>query len=50
MSDKFQRAYLRAREKIGEDAWRLLSDQERENAVARELRAIEGGTSRDRRR
>jgi hypothetical protein len=50
MSDKFQRAYLRAREKIGEDAWQLLSDRQREDAVARELRVIERATSRDRRR
>ena len=41
MSGNFQAAYRRARERIGEAAWALLSDKEREEAVARELRAIE---------
>ncbi len=34
-------AYRRARDKIGEAAWGLLSDKEREDAVASELRAME---------
>jgi hypothetical protein len=41
MSGSFQAAYRRARQKIGEAAWALLSTKEREEAVARELRAIE---------
>jgi hypothetical protein len=41
MSGTFQAAYRRAREKIGDAAWALLSEREREDAVASELRAIE---------
>jgi hypothetical protein len=41
MSGNFQAAYRRARDKIGEAAWALLSDKEREEAVAEELRAID---------
>jgi hypothetical protein len=41
MSGTFQAAYRRARDKIGEAAWALLSDKEREDAVASELRAME---------
>jgi hypothetical protein len=41
MSGNFNAAYRRAREKIGEAAWALLSNKEREEAVARELREIE---------
>ena len=40
MSDDFTRAHQRARRKIGE-AWPLLSDEEQEEAVAREMRALE---------
>jgi len=41
MTDKFEEAYRRARRKIGAAAWRRLSDEEREEAVAVELRALE---------
>jgi hypothetical protein len=41
MSDNFQRAYRRAREKIGEAEWPLLSSEQQSEAVARELRALE---------
>jgi hypothetical protein len=46
MSGNFQAAYRRAREKIGDAAWALLTDQEREEAIARELREIEAERSR----
>jgi hypothetical protein len=41
MSDKFETAYRRARQKIGEERWPLLSDEEQEWAVAEELRILE---------
>jgi hypothetical protein len=40
MSDKFEEAYRRARRKVGEAAWRLLTSAEQEAAVAAELRAM----------
>jgi hypothetical protein len=45
MSGNFQAAYRRAREKIGEAAWALLSNKEREEAIARELREIDAERS-----
>jgi hypothetical protein len=45
MSGNFQAAYRRAREKIGETAWALLSNKEREDAIARELREIDAERS-----
>jgi hypothetical protein len=48
MADDFETAYRRARHKIGEAEWASLSDQEQEEAVNAELRALEaerrGGT------
>jgi hypothetical protein len=41
MSDNFQAAYRRARQKIEIDAWPLLSDQQQEQAIAAELKAID---------
>jgi len=41
MSDNFQRAYRRARDKIGDAEWSLLSSEQQADAVARELRALE---------
>jgi hypothetical protein len=41
MSDTFQMAYRRARQKIGEAAWPLLSNDQQAEAVAKELRALE---------
>ena len=41
MSDKFEEAYRCARRKVGAAAWRRLSDEEQEEAVAAELRALE---------
>ena len=41
MSDKFEEAYRRARRKVSAAAWRRLSDAEKEEAVAAELRALE---------
>ena len=41
MSDDFNIAHGRARQKIGEDRWPLLSDEEQEWAVTEELRAME---------
>lgn len=45
MSDNFETAYKRARQKIGEEAWSLLSDREQEEAVTEELRALEAERS-----
>jgi hypothetical protein len=41
MSDNFQTAYKRARQKIGAAAWTLLSNDLQAEAVSRELRALE---------
>jgi hypothetical protein len=41
MSDNFQTAYRRARLKIGEAAWPLLSNDQQAEAISRELRAME---------
>jgi hypothetical protein len=41
MSDNFQAAHRRAREKAGEETWSRLSDREQAEAVARELEALE---------
>jgi hypothetical protein len=41
MSDKFKEAYERARRKVGARAWRRLSNEEQEEAVAAALRALE---------
>jgi hypothetical protein len=41
MSDKFEKAYRRARRKVGAEAWRRLSNEEQEEAVAAELRALD---------
>lgn len=46
MSDNFETAYRRARQKIGEAAWPLLSDREQQEAVQEELRALEAERSR----
>jgi hypothetical protein len=41
MSDTFRTAYMRARRKVGEERWPLLSDAEQERAVADEMRLLE---------
>jgi len=46
MSDKFEEAYRRARGKFGAEAWHRLPDEEREQAVAAELRNL-GEEARD---
>jgi hypothetical protein len=40
MSDKFQQAHARARQRIGAEAWSGLSNEAQEAAVARELRLL----------
>jgi hypothetical protein len=47
MSDDFQEAYKRAREKYDDAAWARLSDQDRAEAVARELRDLDNKDTGD---
>jgi hypothetical protein len=41
MSDNFPVAYRRARRKVGEDAWPLLTDDQQAEAVAEVLHSLE---------
>ena len=41
MTNKFEEAYRRARRKIDAAAWQRLTNEEREEAVAAELRTLE---------
>jgi hypothetical protein len=41
MSDDFQIAYERARERVGEDIWLRMSSRDQVDAIYRELRALD---------
>ena len=46
MSDDFLIAYRRARQKVGEAEWVLLSNERQENALVDELRALDAQVER----
>jgi hypothetical protein len=47
MPDRFQVAYQRAREKAGLDRWALLPIDERERALAEEMRKLDDEANGD---